>query len=172
MKFKDIPKFTRCANYRVTQPWNYMKGWIDKNIEELNLDMNPDFQRAYVWTPEQKSRYVEYILKGGVSGKEIYFNCVGWMMDFQGPFVIVDGKQRVNAVLEFLDNKVAIFGNNFYQDFEDKLGTMDAYLLFNVNDLPTRREVLQWYLDLNTGGTIHSEDELNKVKRLLKQEKV
>jgi hypothetical protein len=41
---------------------------------------------------------------------------------------------------------------------------------FIVNDLRTRKEVLQWYLDLNTGGTIHTSDEIEKVKRLLAAE--
>jgi hypothetical protein len=40
-----------------------------------------------------------------------------------------------------------------------------------VNDLKTKAEVLQWYLDINSGGVVHTETELEKVKRLLTKEK-
>ena len=38
---------------------------------------------------------------------------------------------------------------------------------WHVNDLSTYSEVLQWYLDLNSGGTVHTEEELNRVQQLL-----
>lgn len=171
MRFKDIPKFTRAANYRITVSWRFLQDWIDKHIEDLNLDLNPDFQRNYVWTEEQKSRYVEYSLRSGLSGHELYFNCPGWMNTFAGPFVLVDGKQRLSAVLGFLDNQVEVFDGYLYKDFEDKLGSVEPRFSVNINDLATRKEVLQWYLDLNTGGTIHTAKELNKVKKLIQREK-
>ena len=31
----------------------------------------------------------------------------------------------------------------------------------------TREEVLSWYLDLNSGGTVHTEEELTKVRGLI-----
>jgi len=40
----------------------------------------------------------------------------------------------------------------------------------NINDLPTRKDVLQWYLQMNTGGTVHTEEEINRVKMLLEKE--
>jgi hypothetical protein len=40
-----------------------------------------------------------------------------------------------------------------------------------VNDLKTREEVLQWYLDLNSGGVVHTEEELNRVREMLEKEK-
>jgi hypothetical protein len=43
---------------------------------------------------------------------------------------------------------------------------------FNINDLQYRREVLQWYLDMNTGGTVHSKEEIQRVKHLLEKERI
>ena len=40
-----------------------------------------------------------------------------------------------------------------------------------VNDLQTREEVLQWYLELNSAGTPHSKEELDRVKALLARER-
>jgi len=40
----------------------------------------------------------------------------------------------------------------------------------NINDLPTKKDVLQWYVEMNSNGTIHTEDEINRVKELLEKE--
>lgn len=37
----------------------------------------------------------------------------------------------------------------------------------DVNCLQTRKDMLQWYIDMNSGGTVHSEEEINRVKKLL-----
>jgi hypothetical protein len=170
MRFKDIPHFTRPPSYRVELPWNQLERWIEEHQNEYksaSLDLDPDFQRDYVWTEEQKTRYIEYILKGGQSGREIYFNCAGWMGNFQGPFVIVDGKQRLNAVRQFFRNQIKAFGY-YFNEFEDRIPS-NAHFNMCVNDLPTRERILQWYLDLNTGGTSHTDEELNKVRAMMEK---
>lgn len=75
---------TRSASYAVTVGWRYLERWIESQ-EEINLDLDPDFQRAHVWDEYKQTRYVEYILRGGKSSKDLYFNCVGWMGNFKGP---------------------------------------------------------------------------------------
>jgi hypothetical protein len=111
---------------------------------------------------------VEYILKGGMSGRDIYFNCPGWMISFEGDFVLVDGKQRLNALMLFLQNKISVFGYRL-KEFEDKMTTMNS-LNFHINNLKTKREVLQWYLEMNSGGVVHTKKELDKVRNLLEEE--
>lgn len=167
MRFKDIPKFTSEGSYQVNMPLDYIEKWIDENIKEMDLQLNPDFQRGHVWTEQQQIKYIEYLLKGGKSARIIYFNSPSWMRDFQGEFVCVDGLQRLTSVLKFIRNELPAFGF-YYKDFEDKPRDID--LLFNVNNLKTRKEVLQWYIEFNTGGTIHTEDEIDRVKKLLEEE--
>ena len=36
-----------------------------------------------------------------------------------------------------------------------------------MNDLKTEKEVLQWYIDMNAGGTSHSKEEIDRVKKML-----
>lgn len=142
----------------------------EKNKGIAVLDLNPDFQRGHVWTREQQSAYVEYILRGGMSGRELYFNCVGWQGNYKGPFVIVDGKQRLEAVRKFLRNEIPICGGYYYKDIEGKLPTTAQFIIC-VNSLPTRDKVLKWYLEMNSGGTPHTPEELARVKTLLEKEK-
>jgi hypothetical protein len=183
MRFEEIPQFTRWANYQVNVSWDY----LEKHIESLSaegsnfvLDLDPDFQRAHVWTEEQQRRYVEYILRGGKASRQLLFNCAGWNSRIKncGPYVLVDGKQRLESVRKFMRGDLSIFHNGFcgnkkpltIHDFENRPRITGADFLWSVNDLETRKEILQWYLDLNTGGTIHTEEEINKVKKLLNKE--
>ena len=173
-RFEDIPKFTRNAGYVCDHSWAYLAGHYAQEVLECSLDVNPDFQRGYVWTLDQKTRYIEYILRGGMSGRDIYFNCpgfkygrVGRAYGPEGEYVLVDGKQRLDAVLGFMNNEVPIFGGNFYRDYTDHLDLLLARFRWHVNDLQTRAEVLAWYLDLNSGGTVHTPDELDRVKQLI-----
>jgi hypothetical protein len=73
--------------------------------------MNPDFQRGHVWTEEQQIAYVEYLLKGGMSGRTFYFNKPSWKnkdtINGYDDFVCVDGLQRTTAIEKFLNNAKA-----------------------------------------------------------------
>lgn len=167
MKFSEISQYTSAGSYQVNMPLRSIKGWIDEHANDLGLQINPDFQRGHVWTEEQQINFIEYLLKGGTSARVIYFNHPNWMGSWKGEFVCVDGLQRLTAVLKFINNELHAFGC-YYKDFEDRPRNID--LLFNVNNLKTRKEVLQWYIEFNSGGTVHTEDEIDRVRKLLEQE--
>ena len=175
MDFRDIKTLPR-SNYKVDIAWSWgsdcgvggLKGQIDEYIKQ-GLNMDPDFQRGYVWTMRQKIDFVEWGLIGGSSGMAIYFNHPGWMNSWDGDFVLVDGKQRIDAVLGFLNNKVKAFGRLF-KDFSGKMDPLTARFAFHICDLRTKREVLEWYIMMNTGGTQHQPEEIEKVKMLIKNE--
>lgn len=171
-KFKDIPQLTSVGSYQINVPLTYIikniNEWI--NDEYYNLQLNPDFQRGHVWTEEQQTTYIEYLLKGGKSARTIYFNMPSWRgkqtTDYND-FVCVDGLQRLTAVIKFMNNELKVFGN-YYNEFEDEL-PFNIDLLFNVNNLKTKKEVLQWYIEFNSGGTPHSNEEIERVKNMLKE---
>lgn len=168
-KFADIPQFTRSPRYHVVVDVTYMFDWIENNTKKHKLDLNPDFQRGHVWSRDQKISYIEFCLRGGKTGREILFNCPGWMVDYRGPMVLVDGKQRIEAWRGFLANEFPVFDSYFHEYKDPDL--VDQYgLTFMVNDLPNRAEVLKWYIDLNSGGTVHSREEIDRVKLLLENE--
>jgi hypothetical protein len=90
------------------------------------------------------------------------------MRDWKGPFVIVDGKQRLEAIRRFLNNEIQVCGS-YRREFTDTLRITQT-LKINVNDLRTRAQVLQWYIEFNAGGTPHTEAEIDRVRELLKAE--
>ena len=166
MKFANIEKFTKTSPYTVNQPLESLQKWVDDMKSDYNLNLNPDFQRGHVWTTLQQIAYVEYLLRGGKSGRNLFFNSPHWMGSFKGEMVCVDGLQRLTACLTFINNKIPVF-SNYYEEFEDRLRVADITLIVNVNDLKTKEEVLTWYLEMNSGGTPHTDEEINRVKQLL-----
>lgn len=166
MNFRDIPQFTKQPDYSVTVPWDMLDETLARYNDNGKLVMDPAFQRAHVWTVQQQSRYVEYILRGGKSSRDVYFNQADWMRGFRAPMYLVDGKQRIQAVRQFLANELTVFGL-FFSEFTGRMG-YEPNFTFHVNDLRTLPQILQWYLDLNFGGTPHTLAEREKVEKLLK----
>ena len=169
MKFRDIQPFTRTPSYQVNVPLTHLQKTIDDFILNDGLNVSPDFQRHHVWDIGKREAFIEFILRGGSSSKTLYFNHPGWRHSHVGEFVIVDGKQRLTSLLMFLNNEIRAFGT-YYKDFEDRLDSL-TNIIISINDLQTQAEVLQWYLDINSSGVIHTKKEIQKVRNLLKDEK-
>lgn len=170
MKFEEIKPFIRSGSYEVQVGLRYLERTVEQYIEE-GLELNPDFQRGHVWTEEQQVAFVEYLLREGRSGLVVYFNHPNWSTGGdcgKVGFVCVDGLQRITACLKFLRDEIKVFGH-YYSEYEDKPSPMTG-LKFNINELSTRKEVLEWYLQLNSGGTVHTEEELERVRRLKDKE--
>ena len=173
MKFSDVKKFYNLGNYRVDVSWRSLVDQLERWKEEDNFDMVPDFQRGHVWSTEQQRSYVEYKLQGGHGADNILWNHEAWMT-FDNPdatLVLVDGLQRLTAVLAFLNNELSVFGGAYYKDFEDKLN-YDVKFVFFVNNLLSRKHVLEWYIQINTGGTVHTKEEIDRVHKLLEKEAI
>lgn len=169
MNWRDIPPLTRSGSYAVDVPWGTLLRHVDKDAAEVGLNLMPDFQRGHVWTEAQQVAYVEYALReGAITGKDLYFNHPGWMRNWKGEYVIVDGLQRLTAALKFLRNEMRAYGHLF-KEFEGHARVIQASFRWHVNNLQTRREVLQWYLEFNSGGTPHTDAELDRVRGLLKE---
>lgn len=169
-KFNEIPQFTQSGNWQSDFDLENLIRHIDSEVEKYGLNLNPDFQRGHVWTIEQEKAFIEYFLRGGRTGRDIYFNSPSW--NFSVPegeydeYVCVDGLQRITAIRKFLNNEISAFGT-YYRDFEDKIRTSTHYMILHVNDLKSREEVIQWYIDMNSGGTPHSEEEIERVRNLI-----
>lgn len=169
-RFKDIPQFTRSGSWQCDFTIESLVKFVEENIIESGLQLSPKFQRGHVWTEEQQIAWLEYFLRGGKSGTVIYFNCPSWhgdvAKDDYNDYVCVDGLQRITAVQRFINNEIKVFGS-YYHEYEDTTRIATHTLKINVNDLKTEEEVLRWYIDMNVGGTPHTDEEIMKVKRML-----
>jgi hypothetical protein len=170
--FQDIPPFIRWSSYLVDMWWTEVDRWIESHAADFGVELDPDFQRGHVWTRDKQIAYVEHCLRGGRSSNVIHWNCHDWHeCTGKHPLVLVDGKQRLEAVRAFLRGDIPTFGTHYaaYSGFMRPL--TGATFKFHVNGLKTRAEVLEWYLELNAGGVVHTDEELDKVRKLLQEEK-
>lgn len=171
-RFCDIDPYVPSNSYHVNVGLDYLPAQLYRYVHHYGLDIDPDFQRGRVWTQRQKELFMEYFLRDGRSGKDIFINCPTWVRGNCGIdnpdswMVLVDGKQRITAAIEFMNNQVQVFGH-YYREFKDKPRITHSSFNWHVNSLATREEVLHWYLQLNEGGTVHTEADLSKVHRLL-----
>ncbi|MCP3961326.1 MAG: hypothetical protein GY719_26055 [bacterium] len=180
---KLIPRMTRTAGYQVDVGWDYLEEHLGGYRRCYALDLSPDFQRGYKWDDKdradglppgtRKKRYVENALRGGSPDRRLFFNCPNWQGAGEvGDMVLVDGKQRLDAVRGFLANELEVFGGWKLRDFGARLLRFtNTRFQVHVNDLPTRAEVLQWYLDINDGGVAHTAEEIDRVRELLGKER-
>jgi len=131
--------------------------------EELILD--PDFQRSDVWKPKQKAELIESILMG------IPIPLMYLFEDKHGKKQVVDGRQRITAILDFFEDKTKL--NNLkilhqlngccFKDLDPKLqGIFEDYqLFFYIIQPPTPERVKYDIFDrVNRGGTSLNKQEM------------
>lgn len=174
----------RSSNYTVQNPISRIEqtlSQMDEDAHKQNGELNlcPDFQRGHVWNQEKQIAFIEAVIRG-TAPLVIRFNSPGWNGNrIEGDLnphdvLCVDGLQRLTAMREFMAGKFKVFGEYSVRDLDNtpfsfnRIGmnwTMEMY------DIPNRAELLQFYLDLNAGGVVHSEEELMRVGKLLEEAK-
>lgn len=91
--------------------------WFYQRNKEGNLIIAPPFQRKPVWSPKNKSFLIDTIIRS-LPIPEIF---VQIKTDTSGntKYIVVDGQQRIRAILEFLDGEFEILEDD-NQEHGDK----------------------------------------------------
>jgi len=138
---------------------------IDYNLESLSqlidkrtIDLAPKYQRRFRWDDKRKSKLIESFLMN-VPIPPIFLN-----EDDFGEYSVIDGKQRLSSISEFLSGKLSLCdlqifkdlnGRNFFdlpREFQNSLkirATIRAIIILRQSDKDIKYEVFQ---RLNTGG--------------------
>lgn len=168
MRFADLPRFPR-ADYHVDVEWRDLCSYIERSVKQYGLELEPDFQRGHVWTAEQQIAFVEYGLMGGESSMTITANHPHWQTGKDGPYQLVDGLQRVTAVMRFYNNEIPAFGA-YLNEYTDRARMIQGSFKWHILTLASRADVLHQYLLMNAGGVVHSPEEIVRVRKLLEGE--
>jgi hypothetical protein len=83
----------------VAKPFDSSVSELERMYREKELILQPDWQRYYVWSVNQASRLIESLFIG-LPIPLIYLN-----EELNGTFTVVDGQQRLSAIIEFVQNK-------------------------------------------------------------------
>ena len=110
LEFEDDDASETSADLTLTEDQfaNLLVAPADWTIETLyvqigkQIDLDPDFQRRNVWSAKAKSRFIESLLLG-VPIPQILLSA---RPGKKSSFLVLDGKQRLISIKEFLDGKL------------------------------------------------------------------
>lgn len=164
-------------------------GRLQNQFESLyNVDINPDYQRGHVWTEEQRRRYVGFIIQGGQNRPLIINtgpddNGIGWPgsgkdSDYTFRTELVDGKQRYTSLVMWYNGEIdarlydgSTVNISELQEHGPSMSVLKNSIRVRLGIVNLdRKSVLEYYLRLNGGGTVHSDEELKRVREMLESE--
>ena len=100
--------------------------------------LDSDFQRDGVWGLQQKRELIESILMG-LPLPIFYFN-----EDKNGRLIVIDGRQRLNAIFSFLDNDFALDKLKILNEFnKKKFKDLDPVYQSKIEDYQIMAHVIQ-----------------------------
>ncbi len=160
---------------------NIRKSIVSLLNDESELDMIPDFQRGVVWSEEKQIYFVECMLRNLLPRSA--FNLTFNMPFFYSPvdrrendvptkyqkFICVDGLQRFTAIENFVEGKFKVFDNQISAD-DLRFTPFDLgrkTFTINVFEYDNTQDILNLYLNMNTGGIAHADTEIMRVREML-----
>ena len=112
-----------------SHPISDIRDWDNNN----RLELKPDFQRNEVWSRAAQIMLIDTIIKG-IPIPKIYIKSV--MHNGNTYRVVIDGQQRLTAILKFVKNKLRL-SKPYSGEYEVVPNA------FNTQVLPTANKVLK-----------------------------
>lgn len=147
---------------------------IYRKYAEEEIDLNPEYQRELVWTDKQKQEYILAILKQRAKITPVIIE----KLTEQGTvlYEILDGKQRLTALFDYIDNKYPLQTGEYFKDLSAKdmnviTQTRVRYTRitsYNECDVPLDFK-LAYFLEINALGTKITDEHIEKIENKLKQ---
>jgi len=142
---------------------------INSQIKKGNIDLQPGFQRRSAWDEKRKSRLMESI----IVGMPVPNIVLAENKEHRGRFIVIDGKQRLLSINDFLDDKFKLKGVDIRKDLNDLLfselpiedreylenATLRSTIIRNWND---ENFLYTIFFRLNSGSLPLSPQELRK----------
>ena len=151
----------------------FTNGPVDFNPKVLTKSGElMEYQRPYVWTDEDRFRLLDTIYLNGYIGTFLFAENARFKVgDPSLYYDIIDGKQRLTTLINFVANQFPDRNNQYYKDF-----SLEARLRFrkfsNLGFQCLRHEdynpasIKQMFLTVNTLGAPQSPEHISKVMSL------
>lgn len=142
----------------LTSVLDYNLNTLSDLVNSKQIDLSPRYQRRDRWKPERQSRLIESFFMN-VPVPPIFLN-----EDDYGKYSVIDGKQRLTAIHEFMRGRLRLKGLKVFSELNDKtiddlsanlraiIGTranLRATIILRQSDKEVKFEVFR---RLNTGG--------------------
>ncbi|WP_375170301.1 DUF262 domain-containing protein [Marinobacter sp.] len=164
-----IDKFAKAQESLVTQQSDFSLSAIAEMVRYESIDISPHYQRRDRWHVEKQSALIESFLLN-IPVPPVYLS-----EDEYGTYTVIDGKQRITSIYEFLTGKFKLRDlkevpelNGFaYEELPSQLKRalsirpfMRVITLLKQSDPELKYEV---FLRLNTGGEKLKAQEIRNV---------
>lgn len=163
-------KFSKNQDVKI----NFVNSMIESLIHKyyaFGVDMNPEYQRGYVWELEDKQLLIDSIFNNIDIGKFafIHLNDKKWAETGNG-YEILDGKQRLSTIIDFYENRFP-YNGVYYNDLsaKDKNVFLNHHIVQGEVREADRKAVLKYFLMLNRTGKSMDQSQLDKVEKMLEE---
>ena len=131
------------------------------------VDMNPSYQRDYVWDDKDRESLLDSIFNHIEIGKFAFIE-KDYSSDIS--FEILDGKQRLSTLLAFYENRFPYKGA-YFDDLspKDKYTFLDANVSVGTTREMSREQIYRYFYTLNKCGKVMDEAHLEHIKSLIEE---
>ena len=136
----------------------------------FGINESPDYQRDLVWNDEDKLNLIDSIFKNIDIGKFVFVELPYQSVESPG-YEVLDGKQRLNAIVDYYLNKYPYKGV-YYNDLsrEEKYWFLQrGVAIAKVRGQITEKQKLKYFLMLNTTGHVMDKEHLKRVEKRLRE---
>ena len=171
--FYKLKKYSIFDDLNISEITSSVRGLLNEYTRGT-YDFNPEYQRELVWTIEQKQAFVKTLMIGDVDLCPTLITEPYSKEKRKREYEVLDGKQRMMAVIEYIRGKFSIDGL-YYKDLSlgDVSRLMNAtfkYRLIKYYDKKkgfskmTIEQKVELFLQINEYGQRVSEEHLDKIK--------
>ena len=132
------------------------------------LDMDVEYQREHVWTRKDKIALIDSIFNNIEIGKFVF---VQRSMSYEGKlYEILDGKQRLTTIIEFVEDRWKYKGYYFSElSKNDQHKIKECSISYGYLENPSKEAIFETFIKLNTCGKPMASKHINHVKQLLSE---
>ena len=110
------------------------------------LDIRPQYQREFVYNPEQRAAVINSIFK------DYPLNVMYWAVREDGRYEVIDGQQRTISICQYIEGDFSFnqkYFHNLQNDEKDKILNYELMIYFCKG---TDSEKLSWFKIINIAG--------------------
>lgn len=135
----------------------------------FGVDFNPDYQRELVWDDKDRELLLDSLFMGADIGRFVFRVKDDHETSLDGPFYeIVDGKQRMMALLDFYADRYPYKGA-YFSDLSAKDQCAFKNTSVSIADAKnlSKKDTLRLFIMLNRGGRPVSEEVVRRAEKML-----
>ena len=128
----------------VKQTWSILE--IYQKVQSKKLILDPDYQRNPIWKPDKKTAFIESLYMGILIPPIYVVEIPGESILDSVSYEVVDGKQRLTTILDFIGNKFYLgsksleyytdwFSNKKFAQIQSEYSELTNAMLSSVLDI-------------------------------------